>query len=216
MTTQHPTTTRQIAEASETGRPRRAARVALWLPGLLVAVGAAVATAHGLYEVARAADTPPVIAALYPLITDGLALVAYAATARLSGSGRRYAWTVVVLAAGLSGLAQASYLAQSVHTAPTALRFGIGAWPAIAAAIVAHLLFLIAHADRAEQQPTPDADHVTTSDTEPDAGAEATSVALDASSNAGANRPAVHALAVRSESVQPVAVPSDAVQSRGV
>lgn len=134
--------------APTAGTQRRAARVALWIPGLLVAVGAAVATAHGLYEVARAASTPPVIAGLYPLITDGLALVAYAATARLSGSGRRYAWSVVVLAAGLSGLAQASYLAQTVHTAPTALRFGIGAWPAIAAAIVAHLLYLIAHADR--------------------------------------------------------------------
>ncbi len=84
------------------------------------------------------------IAGLYPLITDGLALVAYAATARLSGPGRRYAWTVVVLAAGLSGLAQAAYLAGGVESAPAALRFGVGAWPAIAAAIVAHLLFLLA------------------------------------------------------------------------
>lgn len=41
-------------------------------------------------------------------------------------------------------------------------------------------------------------------------------MAVDAASNGGVDRPAVHALAVRSESVQPVAVPSDAVQSRGV
>ena len=34
---------------------RRAARAVLWLPGLAVALGAAVATAHGLYEVALAA-----------------------------------------------------------------------------------------------------------------------------------------------------------------
>ena len=33
----------------------RALRTAIWLPGLAVAVGAAVATAHGLYEVALAA-----------------------------------------------------------------------------------------------------------------------------------------------------------------
>lgn len=116
----------------------------LWLPGLLVALGAGVATAHGLYEVAAAAQVPAVIAWLYPLITDGLALVAYVTTARLNGSGRRYAWAVVVLAAGLSGLAQASYLAEGVADAPPWLRFGVGAWPAVAAAIVAHLLFLIA------------------------------------------------------------------------
>jgi hypothetical protein len=102
-----------------------------------------VATAHGLYEVALAAGTPRVLAWLYPLITDGLALVAYATTTRLAESGRRYAWTVVVIAAGLSGLTQASYLAGGVASAPPALRFAIGAWPAIAAAVVAHLLFLL-------------------------------------------------------------------------
>jgi hypothetical protein len=102
-----------------------------------------VATAHGLYEVALAAGTPRVLAWLYPLITDGLALVAYATTTRLAESGRRYAWTVVVIAAGLSGLTQASYLAGGVASAPPPLRFAIGAWPAIAAAVVAHLLFLL-------------------------------------------------------------------------
>jgi hypothetical protein len=115
----------------------------VWAAGLSVALGAAVATAHGLYEVVRGAGAPTPIAALYPLITDGLALVAYAATARLHDGGRRYAWTIVVLAAGLSGLAQASFLAGGVHSAPGWLRFGVGAWPATAAAIVAHLLYLL-------------------------------------------------------------------------
>jgi len=119
------------------------ARWTVWLAGLAVALGAGVATAHGLYQVARAAGTPQVLAWLYPLITDGLALVAYATTTRLADHGRRYAWAVVVAAAGLSGLTQASYLAGSVATAPPALRFAIGAWPALAAAIVAHLLFLL-------------------------------------------------------------------------
>lgn len=127
----------------------RAIRAAIWLPGLAVAVGAAVATAHGLYEVAVAARVPAAIAWLYPLITDGLALVAYAATARLDGSARRYAWSVVVLAAGLSGLAQASFLAGGVERTAAALRFGVGAWPAVAAAVVAHLLYLLA----AEREP---------------------------------------------------------------
>jgi len=66
-------------------------RAAIWLPGLAVALGAAIATAHGLYEVAVAARVSAAIAWLYPLITDGLALVAYAATVnadeRLTSTG---------------------------------------------------------------------------------------------------------------------------------
>jgi hypothetical protein len=118
-------------------------RAGVWLPGLAVTAAAAAATAHGLFEVALGCGTPAGIGWLYPVITDGLALVAYAATNRLCGSGRRYAWAVVVLAAGLSGLAQASYLAGGVDVAPAGLRFGVGAWPAVAAAIAAHLLHLI-------------------------------------------------------------------------
>jgi hypothetical protein len=128
---------------------------AVWTAGLVVVIAAGAATAHGLYVVALGSGTPAGIAWLYPVITDGLALVAYAATSRLAGPGRRYAWAVVVLAAGLSGLAQATYLAGAlppatpsaasgaVAAAPPVLRFGVGAWPAVAAAIAAHLLFLI-------------------------------------------------------------------------
>jgi hypothetical protein len=112
---------------------------------LTVAAGAGVATAHGLYQVAAAARVAAPIAWLYPLITDGLALVAYAAAARLHDGGRRYAAGIVILAAGLSGLAQAVYLAGGLDSqgAPAGLRFGVGAWPAIAAALTAHLLHLI-------------------------------------------------------------------------
>jgi hypothetical protein len=125
-------------------RSPRAARITLWLPGLTVTLGAAAATAHGLYQVALAAAVPTGIAWLYPLITDGLALVAYSATSRLTGSAARYAWAVVMTAAGLSGLAQAIYLASGATLDATpALRFGIGARPAIAAAIAAHLLYLL-------------------------------------------------------------------------
>jgi hypothetical protein len=116
----------------------------IWTAGLSVAAAAAIATAHGSYEVATAAGVPAGMAVLYPAIGDGLALVAYATTTRLDGRARRYAWTVVVLTAGLSGLAQAAWLAGGVHTVPSALRFGVGAWPAIAAAVVAHLLVLLA------------------------------------------------------------------------
>jgi hypothetical protein len=133
-----------MTDNPNTAPVRESGRWLIWTAGLIVAVGAAVATAHGLYRVAIAATVPPVIGWLYPLITDGLALVAYASTTRLAGAGRRYAWAVVVLAAGLSGLAQASYLAIGVDSAPVQLRFGVGAWPATAAAITAHLLYLLA------------------------------------------------------------------------
>lgn len=137
---------------------------------MVVAVAAGATTAHGLYEVAVAAQIPPRIAWLYPVMTDGLALVAYAATSRLSGSGRMYAWAVVVVAAGLSGLAQASYLVAGVPAASAQLRFGIGAWPAIAAAVVAHLLFLLGtrHGGRAEPG---QADHPTSVQPERSTGA---------------------------------------------
>ena len=87
----HATPPRPHARTGDDQRPGpvaaggRAVRAVIWLPGLAVAVGAAVATAHGLFEVALAARVPAGIAWLYPLITDGLALVAYAATARLRG-----------------------------------------------------------------------------------------------------------------------------------
>lgn len=141
------------------GSGARWGRASVWLPGLAVAIGAAVATAHGLFEVAVAARVPVAVAWIYPLITDGLALVAYIATARLRGGAARYAWSVVIVAAGLSGLAQAVFLAGPTPApgappveADAVLRFGVGAWPAIAAAVVAHLLYLLAET-RSESRP---------------------------------------------------------------
>jgi hypothetical protein len=135
--------------------PGRGARTT-WAAGLAVAAGAGIATAHGLYQVATSARVPAPVAWLYPLITDGLALVAYAATARLQNGGRRYAAGIVVLAAGLSGLAQAVYLAGGLDSrpvAPVGLRFGVGAWPAIAAALTAHLLHLISTGETTAEPP---------------------------------------------------------------
>lgn len=118
--------------------PRRSA---VWWAVLLVAGCGAVATAHGLYEVARACGVSPGVAALYVPLTDGLALVAYASTTRLT-TGRGYAWCVVMLAAGLSGLAQAVNLA-GLGEPDVRLRFGVGYWPAVAVAVAAHLLWLV-------------------------------------------------------------------------
>ncbi len=187
----------------------------LWLPGLLVALGAGVATAHGLYEVAAASEVPEVIAWLYPLITDGLALVAYVSTSRLAGSGRRYAWAVVVLAAGLSGLAQASYLAGGVGAAPPLLRFGVGAWPAVAAAIVAHLLFLLG------TQSAPDGKPSTTAEPEPVQPTPARTERVQRAEPAEPppspkpteHRPTVQPASVQPKSVQAAASASDAAPS---
>jgi hypothetical protein len=136
---------------SSTDDSSRAGRRAVWVAALVVASGAGLATAHGLYRVAAGAGVPLAVAWLYPLITDGLALVAYAATARLQHRPRRYAAGIVVAAAGLSGLAQAVYLAGALDRAgpaPVGLRFGVGAWPAVAAALTAHLLHLIGSGHR--------------------------------------------------------------------
>ncbi|WP_445185131.1 hypothetical protein ACTXG6_43505 [Pseudonocardia sp. Cha107L01] len=134
--------------AREGSEMRRGHRL-MWAAGLVVVGGAGLLTAHGLIEVAKGSTVPESIAWLYPVITDGLALVAYAATSRLSGAGRRYAWSVVVLAAGLSAIAQASFLAAGQPAASAQLRFAVGAWPAVGAAIAAHLLFLIGEVGRA-------------------------------------------------------------------
>jgi hypothetical protein len=135
------------------GSRRRCGRDGVWWAGLVVASAAAAATAHGLYAVAAASDVPAPVAVLYPVMTDGLALVAYSATNRLTEGPRRYAWAVVVAAAGLSGAAQAVYLAGGgVNAAPSGVRFGVGAAPALAAAAVAHLLHLIRTAARVTVQ----------------------------------------------------------------
>jgi hypothetical protein len=124
----------------------------LWWAVLGVAVCGVVATAHGLYEVALGCTVPAGISALYVPITDGLALVAYAATDRLRGAARVYAWTVVLVAAGLSGLAQAVMLG-GLGEPPVQLRYGVGAWPAVAVAVAAHLLWLVGRPAGAVAEP---------------------------------------------------------------
>jgi hypothetical protein len=118
-------------------------RSPVWPWAALVTVGGVIATAHGLYVAATEAGQPDVVAVLYPLIIDGLALVAYVATRRLSSAV--YPWLVVVIAAGLSGLAQGVNLAKGEEpwTVEWWLRFGVGAAPAVAALTAAHLLWLV-------------------------------------------------------------------------
>jgi hypothetical protein len=93
------------------------------------------------------------MAGVYVPITDGLAMVAYLSTPLLAGTARRYAWTVVVLAAGLSGLAQAVNLA-GLGAPDWRLRFGVGYWPAIATALGLHLLWLVRESRNHRLSPT--------------------------------------------------------------
>jgi hypothetical protein len=113
----------------------------VWWAALVVTLCGVAATAHGLYAVVLACKVPAGIAGLYVPITDGLAMVAYVSTDRLRGIHRAYAWLVVVVAAGLSGLAQATFLA-GLGDPSWKLRFGVGYWPAVAVAVAVHLLWL--------------------------------------------------------------------------
>ncbi|RSM77075.1 hypothetical protein DL991_21245 [Amycolatopsis sp. WAC 01375] len=187
------------------------ATAGFWLPGLVVAICAAVATAHGLFEVVVASGVLASIAWTYPVITDGLAIVAYVATSRLSGAGRRYAWAVVILAAGLSGLAQAIYFVGG-FTAPTPgsagnpppelLRFWVGAWPAIAAAIVAHLLFMLSELRGSRK-----------ASTAPDTSTGQASEGVAASATTVPHPTAFHAQSVQLDRPERVSVQSSSVQS---
>jgi hypothetical protein len=117
--------------------PRRSL---VWWATLLVAACGVIATAHGLYAVAVACGVPWQVAVLYPAMADGLAVVAYAATKRLAST--RYPWAVVIVAAGLSGLAQGVNLAGLGEPGPV-LRFGVGFGPVLAVLASVHLLWLI-------------------------------------------------------------------------
>lgn len=76
---------------------------------------------------------------LYPVIADGLAVVAYRVTGRTRGLGRAYAWCVFVACAGLSAAGQSLHLVGLGHAPPVGLRAAVGAWPAVAAAVACHL-----------------------------------------------------------------------------
>jgi hypothetical protein len=132
---------RSTAAAWMRARAEQAPLAAVW------AAGAAL-TAVGMYSVAMACGIPGELAWLYPLIFDGLALVAYRATTRTTKGAQRYAAFVVVLCTGLSALAQAAHLAASKGLTAddtnnlTNLKAGVGAAPAIAVALAAHLHWL--------------------------------------------------------------------------
>ncbi|NIB31231.1 hypothetical protein HBB16_04985 [Pseudonocardia sp. MCCB 268] len=127
---------------------------------LAVAVGAAVATAHGLYEVAVAARVP---ADRVAVPVDHRWARAGRLTPPLRGCpvGRRYAWAVVIVAAGLSGSRRrCSWPGRRRCRVRRRWRWrrccgSVGAWPVIAAAGGGALLYLLAADDHACRTGTP-------------------------------------------------------------
>jgi hypothetical protein len=146
--------TRQVTAEVTAAAP--AWRWVILAAGLCVGLAGAALTATGLYAVAVGSGVPAGLAWLYVAATDGLALVAYGTTSIVQRrADRLYAWLVVLVAAGLSGLAQATHLGQGAGADATVtagwLRFGVGYWPAVSTAICAHLLWLVSRSGWADQ-----------------------------------------------------------------
>lgn len=113
---------------------------------LAVVLCGAYATAHGLYGVARACGITVPVAVLYPVIADGLALVAYATIERLDRKrDRAYAWFVVVLAGGLSATAQ-GIVGAGMGAPSREVRFWVHFAPAVAVLLAIHLRWLVTRA----------------------------------------------------------------------
>jgi hypothetical protein len=116
----------------------RAPLAAVWAAG-------AVLTAVGMFFVARACGLPWYLAWLYSLAADGLGLVAFRAAVRLRGFARAYAVLIVMACTGLSAAVQAVHLrlGSGLDGAATpGLRTAVGAAPAVAVALAAHLHWL--------------------------------------------------------------------------
>src|SRR5262249_8853704 len=100
----------------------------------------------------------------YPLIFDGLALVAYRTAGQLkSRLGQTYAASVVVLCTGLSACAQAAHLAAGAGlgaAATTQLRAGVGAAPALPVSLAVHLHWLVTRPKTVVQTPVQDTTEV--------------------------------------------------------
>lgn len=96
-----------------------------------VAAAAAVATFHGAERAAAAGGVAWGITLLYPVMLDGLAVLAFRQIASSDGWRRVFAWFVMLAAAGASGSAQAYVHAKGRHGGDALLGLGMGAAPAL-------------------------------------------------------------------------------------
>jgi hypothetical protein len=96
-----------------------------------VAVCAAVATFHGAAHAAGTSGVTAPVTLLYPVMGDGLAVLAFRRIGVTRGPARGFAWAVMVVAASASGLAQAYVLAAGKAGGAAVLAAGMGAAPAV-------------------------------------------------------------------------------------
>lgn len=112
-----------------------------WSVGVLL-------TYTGAHSFAVAAGYGDTRAWLFPLTLDVTALVAYLALLMLPKGDRWYPLLVVALCAGASAAAQGYHQAALAPGAPDLVlsqpvRFAAGAWPALAALLAGHLVYVI-------------------------------------------------------------------------
>lgn len=98
----------------------------------IVAGCAALATFHGAQHAAGEGGASYYTNLLYPVMADGLAVIAFRKSRELDGWRRIVAWLVVIGCAGASGTAQAYVLAAGKTGGAAALAAGVGAFPAVA------------------------------------------------------------------------------------
>jgi len=117
-----------------------------WTVGVLL-------TYAGAHSFAAAAGYGQVRAWLFPVTLDAVALVAYLALLMLPAGERWYPLLVVVLTAGASAAAQGYHQTQlgpggvtdalSGPELPALVKGAAGAWPAVAALLAGHLVWMI-------------------------------------------------------------------------
>ncbi|KQU44190.1 hypothetical protein ASG84_12765 [Rhodococcus sp. Leaf278] len=110
---------------------------------ILIALGAFWLSFTALRDLAERSGVPTDQAWVWPLIVDGLVLVATVAVVALD-ERRWYAWTLLGIGASLS-LAGNSLHATYTGELPVAVRILVAAVPPLSLLAVTHLTYLLAH-----------------------------------------------------------------------
>ncbi|OZD74925.1 DUF2637 domain-containing protein [Rhodococcus sp. 05-339-2] len=120
---------------------------------ILIALGAFWLSFTALRDLAERSGVPTGQAWVWPLIVDGLVLVATIAVVALD-EHRWYAWTLLAIGASLS-LAGNSLHATYTGELPVAVRILVAAVPPLSLLAVTHLTYLLAHRPNRIVDPAP-------------------------------------------------------------
>ncbi|AJW38599.1 Phage excisionase [Rhodococcus sp. B7740] len=119
---------------------------------ILIALGAFWLSFTALRDLAERSGVPTGQAWVWPLIVDGLVLVATVAVVALDAH-RWYAWTLLGIGASLS-LSGNSLHATYTGELPVAVRILVAAVPPLSLLAVTHLTYLLAHRPTAAIEPS--------------------------------------------------------------